>query len=88
VAAALGLAAGRRWSAALAAVIAVATVLVFAAFGVHVATGGQYEPRTVAALTLRSGFWLALAALARRWIRARGRSPGPPSGDTGRPRVS
>lgn len=79
VAAAVGLAAGRRWSAPLAAAIAVATVLVFAAFGVHVATGGAYEPRTVGAMALRSAFWLALAVLARRWfgVRRRPRAPAP-----------
>jgi hypothetical protein len=71
VAAAAGLALGRRWSAGLAAAIAGATVLVFAAFGVHVAMGGAYEPRTVAAMALRSVFWVALAAFAPRWLDVR-----------------
>jgi hypothetical protein len=69
VAAALAL--GRRWGARLAGVIAAATVLVFAAFGVHVATGGAYEPRTVGAMALRSVFWVALAAFAPRWVAPR-----------------
>ncbi len=79
VAAALGLALGWRFSAPLAAAIAWATVLVFAAFGVHVATGGAYAPRTVAALAVRSAFWLAVAALAPRWVGSGRRSrPGAP----------
>ena len=71
VAAAAGLALGKRWSAALAAGIAVATLVVFATFGVHVATGGAYERRTVVAMAFRSAFWLALAAVASRLIGAR-----------------
>lgn len=71
VAAGVGLALGRRWSAWLAVAIAAATVVVFAAFGVHVASGGAFERRTVAAMALRSGFWLGLAGLARRWVARR-----------------
>ena len=66
VAAGVGLWLGRRWVALLAAAIAAATLLVFAAFGVHVMAGGAYELRTAAAMTLRSLFWLAIAALAWR----------------------
>jgi hypothetical protein len=56
----------RRWAAALAAVIAIATLLVFAAFGAHVWSGGDFEMRTVGAMTLRSALWLAIAiALCR-----------------------
>jgi hypothetical protein len=61
----------RLWTVRLAAGIAAATVLVFAAFGVHVMTGGAYEMRTVAAMTLRSVVWLAIAWLASRRIRPR-----------------
>ncbi|MGB8811992.1 MAG: hypothetical protein WCC57_02300, partial [Paracoccaceae bacterium] len=45
----------------LAWAIALATLAVFAAFGVVVLTGTPFEMRTVAAMTLRSGFWLAVA---------------------------
>lgn len=68
VAAGAGLWRRARWASALALAIAGATVLVFAAFGVHVARGGAYELRTVGALTLRSTVWLALAWLAWRRI--------------------
>lgn len=56
----------RRWAAWLALGIAGATALVFAAFGVHIALGGAFEPRTVAAMTLRTAFWVAIAVAAQR----------------------
>ncbi len=64
VAAGAGLWLRRRWSAQLALTIAAATVLVFAAFGVHVAEGGAFEMRTVWAMTLRSVVWISIAILA------------------------
>jgi len=66
LAAGTGLWRGRRWAAWLALAIAAATALVFAAFGVHIALGGAFEPRTVAAMTLRTALWVAIAALALR----------------------
>ncbi|MBI4082264.1 MAG: hypothetical protein HY423_06590 [Candidatus Lambdaproteobacteria bacterium] len=73
VAAGVGLWRGQRWCAWLAIAIAAATALVFAAFGVHVALGGAYEPRTVAALTLRLWVWLVIAAVAYvQLVRPRG----------------
>ena len=71
VAAGLALWSGWRWAAPLAVTIALATVLVFAAFGVHVLTGGAYEPHTVGAMALRTLAWAAIA-----WIGARA---GPPA---------
>lgn len=71
VAAGAGLWWERRWAAPLAFAIAVATLLVFAAFGVHVSSGGAYEIRTVAAMTLRSVLWVTIAWLAARRIRSR-----------------
>lgn len=68
VAAGLALLARARWAVHLAFAIAVGTLAVFLAFGVHVATGGAYELRTVAALTLRSVVWLAIAAFAYRLL--------------------
>ncbi len=62
VAAGAGLWYWQRWSAWLALVIAGATALVFAAFGLHVAGGGEFEARTVAAMTLRTVLWSAIAA--------------------------
>lgn len=64
VAAGAGLWLRRRWSAQLALAIAAATLLVFAAFGFHVAVGGAFEARTVGAMTLRSVVWVSIAMLA------------------------
>lgn len=64
VAAGAGLWLRRRWSVQLALTIAAATVLVFAAFGIHAANGGAFEMRTVWAMTLRSVVWISIAMLA------------------------
>ena len=66
VLAGIGLFLWRGWAAQLSAVIAIATLIVFAAFGWHVATGGAFEMRTVAAMILRSGIWIAVAIPAYR----------------------
>lgn len=46
--------------------IALATLAVFAAFLWTVMGGTPYETRTVGAMTLRTGFWLAIAILLGR----------------------
>jgi hypothetical protein len=56
----------RRWAAQVSAIIAGATLVVFAAFGWHVITGGAFEMRTVGAMILRSGIWSAIAVGACR----------------------
>ncbi len=58
----------QRWAAGLAFVIAAATIAVFVAFGIHIALGGVYEPRTVVAISLRSAVWIAVAAVAYRFV--------------------
>ncbi len=70
VAAGVGLWRERRWAARLAVALAALTALVFAAFGWHVVAGGAFEMRTVAAMTLRTLLWAAIAALA--WLGLRG----------------
>jgi hypothetical protein len=45
-----------RWGAQLSALLAIAILLVFAAFGLHVVSGGAFEMRTVGAMILRSAF--------------------------------
>lgn len=61
--------AGRTWAIWLARALAASTLLVFAAFGVHVLQHGAFAGRTVAALTFRTLFWvvqsLTLPALLR-----------------------
>lgn len=66
IAAGIGLWGMKRWSAYLAVIIAVSTLIVFTAFGVHVLQGGAFELRTVIAMTLRSSIWLAIAFAANR----------------------
>ena len=50
-----------KWAAQLSAVIAFLTLAVFLAFGLHIFSGGLFETRTVAAMTLRSTVWLGIA---------------------------
>ncbi len=52
------------WAVGLAAFIALSTMAVFMAFGVHVVSGGEYEMRTVMAMSVRSLVWLTIALLA------------------------
>jgi hypothetical protein len=73
VAAGAGLFWEKRPAARLAALIAAATVLVFAAFGIHVLAGGAFMPRTVGAMALRSIVWIAIATVACRALGCRPR---------------
>src|SRR5450830_743234 len=58
----------KRWAAQLSAAIAVATMAVFIAFGIHIFLGGMFEGRTVGAMIIRSAVWIAIAALACRTL--------------------
>ena len=69
VAAGIGLWRGRRWAAWLALGIALATAVVLGAFGLHVAAGRPFEPRTAVALVFRAGVWLTVGLLALRRLR-------------------
>lgn len=62
----IGLYSWRKWAVNLSILLAVATLLVFAAFGVYIMTGGSYEVRTIVAMTLRSTVWLTIASFA--WV--------------------
>ena len=66
VIAGVGLFLWKRWAAQLSAAIAVATIVVFIAFGVHIFLGGAFEGRTVGAMIIRSAAWIAIAATAYR----------------------
>lgn len=68
VVAGLGLWQGRRWAWPLSLAIFAATLLVFVAFGLHVAQGGAFEMRTVYAMALRSAVWGAIALVARQLL--------------------
>jgi fatty acid desaturase len=69
IVAGVGLFQRARWAPNLAVGIAVLTLLVFAAFGVHVLNGGAFEQRTVAAMSIRSVLWLGIAVFAYRSLR-------------------
>lgn len=56
----------RRWAVHLARLIAGATLIVFVAFGVHIAGGAAFEMRTAGAMTLRLLFWIAVAMVSAR----------------------
>lgn len=66
IVAAWGIWRGAAFSRPLAAGIAVLTLIVFAIFGIKAMTGTPFEMRTVGAMTLRSGFWLAVAWMLHR----------------------
>ncbi len=65
VAAAIGLLTAQRWAPRLALIIALATALVFFAFGSLILTGFPFELRTVGAMALRTAVWVGIAWLAR-----------------------
>ena len=66
IVAGVGLWLQQRWACWLAVGIVVATALVFAALGIHIANGGAYAPRTLVAMSLRTLVWGVMAALAWR----------------------
>ena len=66
VVAGVGLFLWKRWAALLSAAIAVATIVVFVAFSIHIFLGGAFEARTVGAMTIRSVVWVVIAVLACR----------------------
>ena len=64
VVAGVGLWRMQRWSMWLSFAIAAGSLIVLAAFGLHILTGGSYEMRTVAAMSLRTVVWLIISAVA------------------------
>jgi hypothetical protein len=64
MAAGVGLWLRRHWALPLAATLALSTAVAFAALGIHIAGGGAYEARTIAAMTLRTLTWCVIAVLA------------------------
>ncbi len=56
----------RPWAAWLSLLLAGSTLVVFAALGLYILNGGEYEMRTVAAMALRSGVWLVISVFTWR----------------------
>ncbi len=71
IVAGVGLWLQQRWAVWLAVGIAAAIAFTFAAFGVHVNSGGAYEQRTVIAMSLRTLVWVMIATLAAQTLRRR-----------------
>ena len=65
-----GLLWGKRWGAHLSLLLAISTLVIFAAFGAHIFGGGAYETRTLGAMTLRSLFWIVTAFVALRALKS------------------
>lgn len=68
IAAGIGIWLEKAWTPTAAVTLAALTLLVFAAFGVHILNGGEYEPRTVIAMSLRSLVWTAIAVTCWRQL--------------------
>ncbi|GAB4418365.1 MAG: hypothetical protein Fur0044_14330 [Anaerolineae bacterium] len=64
VIAGIGLWRWQRWAVWLSLVIAVATLLVFMAFGIYILSGGSYELRTVTAMSGRALIWSLITVAA------------------------
>ena len=58
----------KQWAVRLSVLIAIATLVVFAIFGIVVLNGEPYEVRTVAAMSLRTVVWTLIAMFAYRKI--------------------
>ena len=58
----------KQWAVWLSVFIALATLVVFALFGIVVLNGELYEVRTVAAMSLRTIVWTLIAMFAYRKI--------------------
>jgi hypothetical protein len=66
IAAGIGLVWRRAWALWLSWAILIATALIFAAFAVHVLSGGAYEMWTVGAMSLRTAVWGVITVVAAR----------------------
>lgn len=64
IVAGVGLVLQRSWAPLFAAAIAASTVIVFAALGIWIAIGNAYEAQTIAAMSLRTVFWLGVTAVS------------------------
>jgi hypothetical protein len=69
VIAGIGLLLRKRWAAYLSTAIAVATIAVFIALGIHIFIGLAFEARTVGAMIIRSAVSVTIAVLACRELR-------------------
>ncbi len=64
IVAAIGLLQLKRWAGFFAYLITSMTVVIYAAFVVHIMGGGLYEMQTVVAMAIRTTLWVAISLLA------------------------
>lgn len=65
-----GLLRRRRWAVYASLSVAISTILVFAAFAVHIIGGGAFEMRTIGALAIRALFWIAVTMVSMRAMKS------------------
>lgn len=70
VVAGVGLWRMQHWAMWLSFIIAAASLIVFAAFGLRILSGGGYEMRTVAAMSLRTVVWLIISGVAYKNLKS------------------
>ena len=58
----------KHWAVSISIFIAIATAVVFVLFGLHIFFQGNYEGRTVVAMSLRTILWASIALFAYRNI--------------------
>ena len=68
IATGMGLWLEKAWAPTAAITIATLTLLVFAAFGLHILNGGEYEQRTVIAMSIRTLLWVTIALTCWRQL--------------------
>ena len=56
----------KHWAIWISIFIAVATLSVFAMLGIYIFNGGEYEVRTIAAMSLRTTVWALISTFAYR----------------------
>lgn len=61
-----GLLTGKPWAVWLATIIALSTIMVFGAFGVHILLGRPYEAHTIGGMMLRMVAWQIITIIAWR----------------------
>ncbi len=66
IATGIGIWMGKAWAPIFAIGIAVLTLTVFGLLGLHIFNAGEYEQRTVMAMTLRSAIWISIAMMCYR----------------------
>jgi hypothetical protein len=69
IAAGIGLWLQKHWAIWLTIGLLAAIAIAFAAFGIHISSGGAFEQRTVIAMSARLLIWTVIAALAARTFR-------------------